>query len=421
MIKTFQKYINQHAVTDKLHTEPRPDTGIIVVIPCYNEPLINKTLDSLCATQPPPCFTEVIVVINQPENTPQNIAQQNHETYHYVKRHYTCIRGSHLHIHPLFLDNVPARHAGAGFARKTGMDQAVLRFFAQNNPLGIIVSLDADTLVQTNYLRAIHKQLTDTSIQTACIHFEHPTALENKKLAEAITLYELHLRYVKNALQISGFPYPFHTVGSAFAVRAGLYVKQGGMNRKKAGEDFYFLHKLFPAGHNVNITETTVIPSSRISDRVPFGTGPSLQNHMHGAINLHLSYNLKLFIELNQLFTNIGYWFSAAEMPPPSDISICMGEFLIYYRIPQKLAELSRNCARMEVFRKRFFEVFDAFTVVKFLNYASSNHIPKQALSKACNTLLTMHLSKESVGENSFELLEKFREIDKGATHFPLQ
>ncbi len=35
-------------------------------------------------------------------------------------------------------------------------------------------------------------------------------------------------------------------VGSALAVKALQYVKAGGMNRKQAGEDFYFVQKLVP-------------------------------------------------------------------------------------------------------------------------------------------------------------------------------
>ena len=61
---------------------------------------------------------------------------------------------------------------------------------------------------------------------------------------KAVWLYELHLRYYKQALQFTGFPYYYHTIGSAFAVNAEVYCKQGGMNRQKAGEDFYFLQKI---------------------------------------------------------------------------------------------------------------------------------------------------------------------------------
>ena len=81
------------------------------------------------------------------------------------------------------------------------------------------------------------------------IYFEHPLhgPLE-PKVYEAIAAYELHLRYYVQALRYAAFPYAHHTIGSSMAVRADAYAKQGGMNKRQAGEDFYFLHKIIPLG-----------------------------------------------------------------------------------------------------------------------------------------------------------------------------
>jgi hypothetical protein len=48
------------------------------------------------------------------------------------------------------------------------------------------------------------------------------------------------------------FSYAYHTVGSAMAVKAYQYVKVGGMNRRQAGEDFYFIQKLVHSGNFIN-------------------------------------------------------------------------------------------------------------------------------------------------------------------------
>ena len=45
------------------------------------------------------------------------------------------------------------------------------------------------------------------------------------------------------------------------------------MNRRQAGEDFYFIQKLAQRGNFSECNTTCVIPSPRPSDRVPFGTG----------------------------------------------------------------------------------------------------------------------------------------------------
>ena len=65
---------------------------------------------------------------------------------------------------------------------------------------------------------------------------------------EAIMKYELYLRYYRLALEYTGHPHAYHCIGSAFAVRTLDYVAQGGMNKRQAGEDFYFLQKLIATG-----------------------------------------------------------------------------------------------------------------------------------------------------------------------------
>jgi hypothetical protein len=54
------------------------------------------------------------------------------------------------------------------------------------------------------------------------------------------------------------------------------------MNRRMAGEDFYFIQKLLPAGGFFNLNQTTVYPSPRSSARVPFGTGVTIQRLTEG-------------------------------------------------------------------------------------------------------------------------------------------
>ena len=75
------------------------------------------------------------------------------------------------------------------------------------------------------------------------LNFCHPVddpTLESS-MREGIILYELYLRYLRNAMQWCGYPHSIHTVGSSFAVRASAYVKQGGMNRRQAADDFRIL------------------------------------------------------------------------------------------------------------------------------------------------------------------------------------
>ena len=80
------------------------------------------------------------------------------------------------------------------------------------------------------------------------------------------------------------------------------------MPKKQGGEDFYFLQKVFPLGKCTEIIETKVIPSPRPSNRVPFGTGPSVQKSLDSG-QQYQTYNLQAFIELKQLFIMRGELF----------------------------------------------------------------------------------------------------------------
>ena len=150
---------------------------------------------------------------------------------------------------------------------------------------GILVACDADSLVSTNYLTSIENSfLRNPQYNFVNLNFCHP--VDDPTLApsmrQGIILYELYLRYLRNAMQWCGYPHAIHTVGSSFAVKASAYVKQGGMNRRQAGEDFHFLHKIVLLGDYGHITEATVYPAARISHRVPFGTGSGIEKMGRG-------------------------------------------------------------------------------------------------------------------------------------------
>ena len=150
------------------------------------------------------------------------------------------------------------------------------------------------------------------------------------------------------------------------AVRSKEYQKQGGMNRRKAGEDFYFLHKIIPQPTFINLTTTCVYPSDRTSDRVPFGTGRSMLNHYDESQDLLVSYDPRSF-ELVKLFVE-----SVMQAYPNLPIidnqfpSVFM-DWLSTEKFDKKHAESIRNSTNRTNFEKRFFTWFDAFKVLKLM------------------------------------------------------
>jgi len=76
------------------------------------------------------------------------------------------------------------------------------------------------------------------------------------------------------------------------------YVEVRGMNKREAGEDFYFLSKLAKIGKISYIKETCVYPSARPSTRVPFGTGSRVQRFLSGKGQEYLLYDPQIFVIL---------------------------------------------------------------------------------------------------------------------------
>ena len=123
--------------------------------------------------------------------------------------------------------------AGAGAARKVGMDYAAHRFCQLDKLNGCIVSLDADCAVHPNYFVSIERAFANVNCLAATLYFEHEIqGTLDEDIYMAIIEYELHLRYYMQALKYCDFPYAFHTIGSGFAVSLSSYIKSGGMTRK---------------------------------------------------------------------------------------------------------------------------------------------------------------------------------------------
>lgn len=166
---------------------------------------------------------------------------------------------------------------GVGLARKIGFDLALSRLDWTRNPL--LISLDADTAVDANYLAAIFAQFEQSGCGGATVPFRHREA-DDVRQETAIRQYELYLRSYLFGLQQAGSPYAYHTIGSAFSCRADAYIAAGGMNRRQAAEDFYFLQQLAKTSGVEMLSGTLVRPSARFSARVPFGTGRAVREQV---------------------------------------------------------------------------------------------------------------------------------------------
>ncbi len=167
--------------------------------------------------------------------------------------------------------------AGVGLARKIGMDSALQVFDYSSPGKKLIISLDADCLVEDNYLSEISLFFKNQNAFAATVNFQHNLSEDGINRLGIIS-YEIFLRHYVAGLLFAESPYAFHTVGSTVICDHEAYIKVGGMNTKKAAEDFYFLQKLAKHYGIYKISSTKVKPSARESWRVPFGTGKSMSD-----------------------------------------------------------------------------------------------------------------------------------------------
>lgn len=278
--KALGKYLRSRAVAAPwaIAGVSRSDFKALLVIPALaeQEPL-PLTLASLTRNAGDLLEqTLVVVVVNNHAAAAAVVKEENQQLLHWLQ---SCHRSG---MNLAWVDaastglELPAGE-GVGLARKIGFDLGLEYLDWNNDPL--LISLDADTLVDENYLSAVFEHYAASKAAGAVIPFRHQAASAPEQ-ERAIRYYELYLRSYLFGLQVAGSPYAYHSIGSALCCRGAAYVAAGGMNRRLAAEDFYFLQRLAKIDTVDFIFGTVVHPAPRYSERVPFGTGRTLRQHV---------------------------------------------------------------------------------------------------------------------------------------------
>ena len=349
---------------------------IIVVIPsCGEAGNIEKCLKSLNRCDFGVLKVELIIIVNDGFVPTRETKKSNLETIRIIEKIQSCTKLNFK----IDVKYITQGIDGVGMARKLGMDLASERLSFNRDK--IIVCLDADCTVSENYFQAINQGFVQNSkMDAASIRFEHGLT------SEAIVKYELHLRYFIDIQRHIHLPFAIQTVGSAMAVRADAYKKQGGMNRRQAGEDFYFLQKYISIDKCFEINDTIVFPSERKSNRVPFGTGKAI-NDIEQNEGVMMSYNPNSFYVIENFLTQIFLKYPNIENINVSQPSLM--EYLEGENYSDKLQEILRNSTDIQSFTKRFFQWFNAFRLMKCLHYMEDKIPLEDAVSQYMNDIYT--------------------------------
>ncbi len=410
--KVYEQYLEKHGIHPAL-IEAKPDSELeaILIIPSFYEDKIIDTLKSLLNAVHSGRNLEVIVVLNHSQDGGEHIIDFHKNQYSELTYWMNKNSNNQLKFHCTKPIIFKPKLAGVGAARKAGMDEAIRRFNLINQDQGIIINTDADCLLHEDYWNTILDYYQKENSK-ACVNlnFEHRYD-EIPELKEAIISYELHLLYYVLAQRWIQYPYAYQTIGSSFAVTAIDYCKQGGMNQRQAGEDFYFINKFSVIGQLDDLDKVLVYPSSRKSLRVPFGTGKAI--YKYEELNQQLTYNL----EAIELFGNIIKFIPSCYESDEYQIKFnnLNQDAYQYFKKEGLLEEIElckKNCSNLKTFSNRLMKWFNPFRLMKFLHYMRDHNYPDHEVQIESKKLLHK-LDQVNIKDlNSFELLNRFKNIN---------
>lgn len=407
------RYSYQNLPASLIDKVVEPALNLVICIPSYNEQDIESTLHSILDCEPIENQTEILVLINEPESCAEKVTSNNLETYTTCQKVKQANTKTRISIYPIYVSNIPSKNAGVGFARKLAMDEACRRLTSISKLKGGIVCLDADTLVASNYLLVLDNFFDSHQKYEACsIAFEHLLHQKDKVITDAIIQYELHLRYFISMQRLINLPFAYQTVGSAMGVTAQAYSKMGGMNTRKAGEDFYFLHKFIKNNLALDLTDTCVYPSPRISDRVPFGTGKAVGDIIAKDGEYH-TYNPISFLIIEDFLNQLSFIYQAQNLclEEITNLDIALKRYLEEQDFISKIKEMKNNTTDYISFCKRFFRWFDAFRLMKCLHYLRDKSYPNITINEAIIFLFPK--LGFSIADELEDNLTKLREYDR--------
>ncbi len=429
-------YLRNYSAGEKweLIANDTANVSQVVVIPAYAEKeMIFHALASLA--QNPSSSLEyslILCVVNNKAGSPAQVVENNLQTMAYmdalVKRKAVQNFKKDKELYPLlvkvcdakmklgYIDasskgyEIPLNVGGVGMARKIGMDMALRLLWNNASPHDVILSLDADTLVNPDYLSTV-KNHFKSKVKTAIVAYEHQMPDDAASQA-AIVCYEIFLRYWVLALQYAKSPWAFHSIGSTIAVSPQAYLEVRGMNKREAGEDFYFLNKLAKIGKIDFIKEICVYPSARPSTRVPFGTGKRIQRFLEG----RCEEEYRLYDP--RIFSILAKWLQLLDGMSGSEDEILKNAELIHPRLKTFLMEnnftivwprMRRTAKDKKTLARHLHDWFDSFKTLKMINYFTREAYPQIDMFEALHMLFAM----SGISEEKFDKEEKLPPLDR--------
>ena len=424
MNRTVTRYLERRTAFDDWPLQGTvPATCMsVVVIPVLAEfPGILDTLRDLarCDAQDR-AQTLVIVVVNNrdAEHAADEDIAANQQTLTALKR------WDQSALPVAWIDASSAGHElaareGVGLARKIGLDWGLKILADQGRLTAPLICLDGDSRVDARYLSVLHDFFKPTSTRWACVlPYAHPIEGTDEERA-AILSYELYLRYHALHLSWAGSPYGYHAIGSTMACTAQAYAAVSGMNRRRAGEDFYYLQQLAKTGKVERVTGTVVQPSARPSHRVPFGTGRWVQRYLNGEVGEHRLYHPDSYDVIRRW---LGSATTAPERPGQETLTAAhaiheeLGTFLEKQDFVRSWDRIVAQTSSRDALIQQFHRWFDGFRTLKLIHHLRDTcHVEEETFAAIAVLLerLGVDFSMEPGPSLTPDLTQRYRLLDR--------
>ncbi|MDT0605274.1 hypothetical protein [Thalassotalea castellviae] len=392
-MNNFAKYLTKYAEDEVslLATFPQHKSfSHTLIIPAYKES--PSFIDSFIRSSLVDQNVLLIIVINQPEyetdSYPQSaLAQHGLSTgkVTWQSDNLTLVdmdnSNSAILVIDRFTQPIPNKQ-GVGLARKIGADVACALIEQKVIKSMWLHSSDADAQLPDNYFTSLMDNQSHTSV-AACYNFIH--SCDDKVIESANAIYEQALRYYVAGLSYAKSPYNYFTIGSVLVFRAQAYVTVRGFPKRSAGEDFYLLNKIAKLGDILWLKNSVLRLEARMSDRVPFGTGPAVKqivelsekgqsyHYYHPVVFERLKSLLHHFSSLHQNLDNLSVWYKTGS----NDIEFAL-KTIGFDAFVDKQKGINEK-----QFNKQLLVWFDAFKTLKFIHALKDNYYPNIPIEEA--------------------------------------
>lgn len=240
---------------------------------------------------------------------------------------------------------------GVGLARKIAADSALQLIDKQVVKSHWIHSTDADVILPADYFEVA----CDSDYTAYSLPFRHIS--EDKELNHWQALYDFKLRYYQQGMRYIGTVYNYIPLGSCLIIQADDYAKVRGFPIRSGGEDFYLLNKLAKVGKIAQPSHPVIEINARLSQRVPFGTGPGLLKIKESKEPARF-YHPQIFVEIKAWLQQLSDYYESRQLPSHADIN----QFWNTEQVIQKALRQTKSPERWQQF---VLEWFDAFKILK--------------------------------------------------------